>query len=91
MRRMILSVLAAGILPASALAQSMPPGVPSPMPDPQFINGIVTTLQQQRNNALDQVAQAQAQNALLQSQLAAAQKQIADLKAASAPKEELAK
>ena len=94
MRRAIrmLAYASAVMLPIVALAQSpMPAGVPAPGPDPQFVQNAIATLQQQRNGALDQVAQAQAQLALTQSKLDAAQKEIAALKAAAVPKEEPAK
>lgn len=79
------------LLTSVVLAQNMPAGVPSAAPDPQFINSAIAVLQQQRNSALDEVAQAKAQLALTQSQLQAVQKQLSDLKAANAPKEEPAK
>ena len=80
--------VSAGLI--AAVAQ-MPAGVPAPGPDPQFVQNALAILQQQRNGALDQVAQAQAQLALTQSKLDAAQKEIAALKAAAAPKKEPAK
>ena len=73
-----------GISAAVAVAQ-LPPDVPSPAPDPQFIQNAIAALQQQRNAALDQVAQAQAQLAVAQGQLASAKKGLEDLKAKAAP------
>ncbi len=70
-----------------AVAQNMPAGVPSATPDPQFINSAIAVLQQQRNSALDQVAQAQAQLTVVQGQLASAKKELEDLRAAQKPVE----
>jgi hypothetical protein len=64
-----------------AHAQPAPSG-----PDPQFVQNALAALQQQRNNALDQAAQAQAQLAVAQSQLASTKKELDALKAANAPK-----
>jgi hypothetical protein len=71
------------VLPFTALAQ---PAAPVPGPDPQFVQNALAALQQQRNSALDQAAQAQAQLAMAQGQLASMKKELDDLKAASVPK-----
>lgn len=67
-----------------AAQSAMPPGVPSPGPDPAFVQNAIAALQQQRNSALDQVAQAQAQLAVAQGQLASTKKELEDLKAQKA-------
>jgi uncharacterized protein involved in exopolysaccharide biosynthesis len=85
MRNFTVAVLFSLLTAGAALAQ-MPAGVPQPAPDPAFISAAIQTLQQQRNNALDEVAQAKAQLALTQSQLASTKKELDDLKAANAPK-----
>lgn len=77
-------------LTGQVLAQT-PPGVSSPAPDPAFVQNAIAALQQQRNAALDQVAEARAQLAVAQGQLASAKKELEELKAKSAPKEEPAK
>jgi len=70
------------LLTGHLLAQTAAPV--GPPPDPQFVQNAIAVLQQQRNKALDEAAQAQAQAAVSASQLAAAQKEIEKLKADAA-------
>ena len=89
--KFLLPITVASFISGGTAFAQMPPGVPSPAPDPAFVQNAILALQQQRNSALDQVAQAQAQLALTQSQLASAQKELAALKAVTKPADEPAK
>jgi hypothetical protein len=92
MLRTIGAALVAASFWGAAMAQNPGPvGPPSAAPDPQFVQNAIAALQQQRNAANDQVAQAQAQLALTQSKLDAALKELVELKAKDAAKEEPAK
>jgi hypothetical protein len=83
MRKTIVAILAAASFWGSGLAVGL---AQAPGPDPQFVQNALVALQQQRNRALDEAAQAQAQLAVTQSQLASTKKELDDLKAQNAPK-----
>ncbi len=87
MLRTIVAALIAASLWGAALAQNaVPIGAATP-PDPQFVQNALAVLQQQRNRAQDEAAQAQAQLALVQSKLETATKELEQLKAAPKPAE----
>ncbi len=92
MRRAILSLLLLASLWGSGFAFGMASGWAQtgpigPPPDPQFVQNALAVLQQQRNRAQDEAAQAQAQLALVQSKLETATKELEQLKAAPKPAE----
>ena len=66
------------LLSVPAFAQTPPPA--APVPDPAACSRAIAVLQQQRNNAFDEAAQAQVGLAKAQADLAAAQRQIEELK-----------
>jgi len=82
---LLLAAVVAFISGSTAFSQPTAP-VAAP-PDPQFVQNALAVLQQQRNRALDEAAQAQAQAALLQGKLEAANKELADLRAKEKPTE----
>ena len=69
----------------AVMAQSAAPIAAPSQPDPAFINNAILVLQQQRNKAQDEVAQAQAQLAVTQGKLDVANKELAELKAKAEP------
>ena len=87
MLRTIVAALIAASLWGAALAQTATPIGAAAPPDPQFVQNALAVLQQQRNRAQDEAAQAQAQLALVQSKLETATKELEQLKAAPKPAE----
>ena len=80
MLRTIVAALIAASLWGAALAQTAAPIGAAAPPDPQFVQNALAILQQQRNRAQDEAAQAQAQLALVQSKLETATKELEALK-----------